>query len=132
MKSVDEVKVEMLKKKKWVVVGVTKDQDKFGYKIFKRLKDKGFLVYGVNPKYDEIDGEKIYKSILEIDDDIDCVSMVVSPKISLKVIDEIVKSKINYVWFQPGAFDEEVLDKSKQNKLEIVYFDCVYVDLAKI
>ncbi|WXR61698.1 CoA-binding protein [Peptostreptococcaceae bacterium AGR-M142] len=132
MKSVDEVKVEMLKKKKWVVVGVTQDQDKFGYKIFKRLKAKGFTVYGVNPKYDEIDGEKIYKSILEIDDDIDCVSMVVSPKISIKVIDEIVKSNINYVWFQPGAFDEEVLDKSKQNKLEIVYFDCVYVDLAKI
>ena len=33
----------------FAVVGVTPNQEKYGYKIFKRLLEKGYQTYGVSP-----------------------------------------------------------------------------------
>ncbi len=132
MKDVDIVKKEMLQKKKWAVIGVTPDETRYGYKIFKKLKEKGYVAYGVNPKYTEIDGEKIYASIKDLPEKVECVNIIVNPKVALNALKEIVKEEIKYVWFQPGAFDEEVLDKAEENNLDIVYYDCAYVELGKL
>ena len=78
-----KVKKEMLNKKVWAVVGATAKQDRYGYKIWKKLKEHGYTSYAVNPSYKEIDGEKVYPSLSHIDESIDVVDMVVSPKISL-------------------------------------------------
>jgi len=37
--------------KNFAVIGVTNDTTKFGYKIYKRLKEKGFNTFGISPKY---------------------------------------------------------------------------------
>lgn len=132
MKDIDVVREEMLQKKKWAVIGVTPDKNKFGYKIYNRLKEKGYTAYGVNSKYNEIDGEKIYASIKDIPESIDCVNIVVNPKTTLSILDDIKKQNINYVWFQLGTFDEEVLDKANKLNFDIVYYDCLYIELGRI
>jgi predicted CoA-binding protein len=130
MKDIDVVKKEMLNLKKWAVIGATDDKSKYGYKILNKLRKKGYEVYGVSPKYDEIDGVKVYHSIKYVPEKVDCISMVVNPKIALDVLDDIAELGIKYVWFQPGTFDEDVLDKAKNLGLYIVYYECVYVDLG--
>ena len=130
MKDIDVVKKEMLSLKKWAVIGFTDDKNKYGYKIFNKLRDKGYTTYGVNPKYDEIDGIKVYNSIKDVPEKVDCISMVVNTKLSLKALDDIAELGIKYVWFQPGTFDENVIDKAKKLGLDIVYYECVYVDLG--
>ncbi len=123
-------KQEMLEKKVWAVIGVTPDPEKFGYKIFKKLKEKGYKVYGINPKYNEVEGETIYASVKDLPEKPDCVDMVVNHKLSLPMLDEIKAAGIEYVWFQPGTFDEEVIDKAESYGMKIVYYDCVLVALA--
>jgi predicted CoA-binding protein len=54
---------EMLKLKKWAVVGATNNQEKFGFKIFKALKQAGYDVMPVNPGIEEILGVKCYPSL---------------------------------------------------------------------
>ena len=125
-----DIKNEMLNLKKWAVIGFTDDKNRYGYKIFKKLKDKGYIVYGVNPKFDEIDGIKVYNSIKDVPEKVDCISMVVNPKIASKALDEIAELGIKYVWFQPGTFDDDVINKAKNLNLEIIYYECVYVDLG--
>ncbi len=131
MDNIEKIKAEMLDKKVWAVVGVTPSESKFGYKIYKKLKDKGYEVYGINPKYNDIDGEKLYKSISDLPVKPDCVDMVVSPKVGRPVVEDIAKAGIEYVWFQPGTFDEEMLDLAESKKLRYVYYDCVLVELDK-
>lgn len=130
MKDIEVIKKEMLDLKKWAVIGLTDDKSKYGYKIFNKLRDKGYTTYGINPKYDEIDGIKVYNAIKDIPEKVDCVSMVVNPKLSSKALDDIAELGIKYVWFQPGTFDENVIDKAKKLELNIVYYECVYVDLG--
>lgn len=127
----EKYKADMLEQKKWAIVGVSENKERFGYKIWKLLIERGYTVYGINPKYDKIEGIKIYKSLKELPEKIDVVNVIVNPKISLVLLDEIKNQGIDYAWFQPGSLDEEVLDKAESSDLKFVYHECVYAELNK-
>ncbi|MBP2027614.1 putative CoA-binding protein [Acetoanaerobium pronyense] len=126
------IKEEMLSKKRWVVYGVSPDESKFGYKIPQRMIDHGYEVYGVNPKYkgEKIAGVDVYASISEIAQEIDCIDIVVNPKIAVGVLEEAKENNIKNIWLQPGTWDENVLNKAEDLNLEVVYDDCVYAILG--
>jgi len=128
--SITENKQIMLSKKVWAVIGATPDQGKFGYKIFQKLKRKGYHVYGINPKYNDLEGTPLYSSIKDLPEMPECVDVVVNPKLALGALDEIHQAGIQYVWFQPGTYDEAVLEKAAALGLKVVYNDCVLVALA--
>lgn len=122
---------EMLDKKTWAVVGATPNEHKFGFKIFKKLRDFGYTVYPVNPMYDEIDGVKCYPSIEAIDAEIDCVNVVVAPERAAEALEQTNAAGIKYIWFQPGTFTPEIIDRSEVLGLGTVYYNCVLVELDK-
>jgi predicted CoA-binding protein len=132
MKDMKTLRDEMIKMKKWALVGATPDESKYGYKILMLLKEKGYTVYGINPKYDEINGVKIYNSLMELPEKVDAVNVLVNPNISGMVLDDIVKCKIDNVWFQPGSYNPQVLNKAKESELNIVFHECLYVELCKL
>lgn len=118
----------MLDKKIWAVVGATANPEKFGYKIYKRLKCRGYEVYAVNPMYDEVDGDPCYSSISDLPKVPEVIDMVVSPKRSLPIIGEAAALGVKYVWFQPHTYDDEVLKAAEEQGIEFV-LDCVLVAL---
>jgi len=126
----EQLKKEMLEKKVWAVVGATPNKEKFGYKIYNKLKSRGYEVYAINPNYDQIDGDQCYSSIKALPKVPDCVNMVVPPQVTKKTIEEIVQKGINDIWLQPGSFDEETIDMAEEKGLRTVYYDCVLVALG--
>ncbi len=123
----------MLKKgKKWAVVGANTNPDKFGNKIFKALKAHGYEVYPVNPRYDEIEGEKCYSDLKALPVDVDCVSVVVGAKFSEPALDLAVEKNVPFIWFQPGTFTEEIINKAEKLEIGLVYHECVLVELRKL
>ena len=129
MDKIEMNKQVMLAKKMWAVIGATINTEKFGYKIWKKLKDNGYEVFAVNPKYDYIDGEKCYPTLKDLPDTPDVVDFVVPPKTSLKAIDDAHEMGVEYLWFQPGTADEEVIEKAENLNKKIVFHDCVLVAL---
>lgn len=125
----EKLKQEMLDKKVWAVVGATPTTRKFGYKIWKILKDNGYEVYAINPRYEEIDGDKCYSSLKELPKIPEVVDFVVPPALSIKVIDEAKELGIKNLWFQPGTADEKVLDKAEKIDTKFVYLECVLAEL---
>lgn len=121
----------MLQRKKWAVIGATQNTDKYGYKITKKLHDFGYDVYPVNPKYDQVNGLKCYNSIEELYDIVDCISVVVPPKLSNPLTQQIIESPINNIWYQPGTFDGDILDLIEPTNMTFVYYNCVLVELDK-
>jgi len=129
MDKIEKVKKEMLGKKVWAVIGATPDSKKFGYKIYKKLKDNGYTVYGINPNYESLEGDKIYSSLKDLPEKPECVDMVVNPKVTKAVLMEVEELGIEYVWFQPGTFNKDVINTAEERNLNIVYNDCVLVAL---
>lgn len=122
----------MLDKKNWAVIGVTSNKDKYGYKIWQKLKEHGYKVYGVNPKYSFIDQEKVYSSLKDIPEKINVIDLVVPPNVSLKILGEAKEMDIEYIWFQPGTFNDKVIQKAKDLNFKILYNDCILATLIKL
>lgn len=116
----------MLKKKIWAVVGANQNPEKFGNMIYKRLKERGYETYGVNPLYDMVDGDQCYKDIASLPKVPEVIVIVISPKRAIAVIGEAAKFGCKYIWFQPGSYDNETLELAKKLGLEAVQA-CVLV-----
>lgn len=126
------IKKEMLDKRVWAVVGATPNREKYGYKIWKKLLDHGYETYGINPKYDYIQEEKIYTSLKEVPKKIDVIDLVVPPKVSLKTLEEAKELDIDYIWFQPGTYDDKVIEKATELGFKILYNECILATLNEL
>ena len=89
------------------IIGATPRENSVGGVITKNLltKFKG-KVYLINPKYDEVNGIKYYKSVLDIQDEVDlCVVVVPAPAVP-KVMEECVKKGVKVAVIISGGFSE--------------------------
>jgi hypothetical protein len=118
----------MLGKKIWAVIGVTPNKEKFGYKIWKTLLDNNYDAYAINPKYDEIYGAKCYHSLTELPVKPEVVDFVVPPPITIKAVEEAKEIGIKNLWFQPGTWNENVLERADSLGMKHIE-DCVYAIL---
>ncbi len=122
------LKKETMNLKNWAVVGATSKQNRFGYKIVKKLKENDYNVFPVNPKFEEVAGLKCYDDLSSIDEKIDVVDIVINPKYGIKIMEEINKLGIKYVWLQPGTRSDEIRDFAAENNIKLVE-DCIYASL---
>lgn len=118
-----------LNMKKWAVVGASDDPAKYGYKIFRLLRDAGYTVYPIHPTLKEIEGTPVYTSISSLPETPEVVDMVVNPRIGIEVMREIAERKIKYVWLQPGTRSDEIREFARANVIELVE-DCVLIRLS--
>lgn len=115
--------------KTWVVVGATTNTAKFGSKIYRRLKSAGYQTYPVNPFHKEIDGDICYASPVDLPQIPDCASMVVAPEKGRMLLQPLFDSGIRLLWFQPGAYDKQLLDEAVAKGFDIIYDYCVLIEL---
>lgn len=116
---------EALGKKIWAVVGVSPNKEKYGYKVYKSLKDKGYQVYPVNPLYREVEGDKCYQNLRFLPVVPQVVNMVVASKFGKHYVDEAGELGVEYIWFQPGAESPELVNAAKSKGLKVIYGACV-------
>ena len=121
----------MLNLKVWAVLGATDNKEKFGFKIFKILKDSGYKVYPVTPGVDSILGDKCYPTLSALPVKPDAVNFVVPPKVGEPVIAECVALGIKNVWLQPGANGDNVVNAAKKEELNVIHKSCILVELRK-
>ena len=126
----DEMMLEekMLEKKTWAVIGANDDPEKFGNRIYKKLLSRGYTVYPVNPKYESLEGNPCYRDLSSLPQKPEVIDMVVSPKRGRPILEEAARLGIEYIWFQPGTYDDELLEFTKAKGLKYV-LACVLVVL---
>lgn len=116
----------------YAVVGASTNPSKFGYKVLKWYLNHELPVIPINPRSPEILSVPTCKDIIEAINKLDqypgndglSLSFITPPHVSLEVLDliqkENVSKKIKNVWYQPGSYDDEVIDKSKELGFEPV------------
>lgn len=119
---------EALKKKVWAVIGATARTEKFGYKIYKHLRDHGYRVYPVNPIVTAIDGDVCYPSLRALPEIPQVVDFVVPERVGLEAVDECQQLGVEIAWLQPGADTSAVITKANDAGLAVIT-DCVLVQL---
>jgi len=89
------------------VIGASHEEKKIGHVIFKNLleKFKG-RVYPVNPKTEPILGQRVYPSVLDIEDEVDLAIIAVNALIVPKVLEDCGKKGIKNVVIISSGFSE--------------------------
>ncbi len=109
----------------YAIVGATENPEKYGYKVLADLKDKGFNVIPVNPKYQEIVGLTCYPDLISMDDRPDVVVLIVGEKNAEKVVQNCIDLKLNKIWFQPGSEYEEAVNLAKKEGFDVMLDKCI-------
>ncbi|MBE7557958.1 CoA-binding protein [bacterium] len=122
---------EFLAQKVFAVVGASRDADKYGFKVFRALKNGGYEVFPVNPKTDSILGDKCYPSLTKLPKVPDVVSMIVPPHEGERVVEEAAGLGIKRIWFQPGAESEKLLKLCEEKGIAALSGVCVMVESKK-
>ncbi|MEC9354252.1 MAG: CoA-binding protein, partial [Candidatus Thermoplasmatota archaeon] len=90
------------------LVGASNDPSKFGNRIFRDLRRKGYIVWPVNPRELEIEGVAASADLESLSGTPDIVNFVVPPPVALAVAKQAVALGIRRLWFQPGSESEEL------------------------
>ena len=123
---------EFLKKNNiFAVVGVSKQTEKYGNKVFFDLKSAGYTVYPINPNAISISGNKCYPNLRELPQLPDVVDIVVPPKITKRIVKECNDLGINKVWMQPGSESEDSIRFCNDHNIDVLYGVCVMLERIK-
>ncbi len=109
------------------VVGATDDPSKYGHRIYRDLKAKGFTVYPVNRWRDTVDGDTAYPRLADLPASPDIVNIVVPPDQSLDVVRQVEDLGLDNVWLQPGAEDGAVIEHLAGSDLNHLVQTCIMV-----
>lgn len=118
---------------RYAVVGATTDTAKYGYRVLRHLKHAGLSVVGINPKYQEIEGVKIFPTLADVPEKPDVAVFVVPPAVGVAVLDQVKALGITKVWFQPGAESDEVRAKVEALGLHgVTDGSCIMVERRRL
>ena len=70
----------------------------------------------MNPAFDEILGETCYRSLADVPEPIDTVTMYLGKQRSDPLIDEIVAAKPRRIIMNPGAENDELARKARSRR----------------
>ncbi len=125
----EELIEEFLNKKNiFSVVGASRDPRKYGYQVYKDLKEAGYEVYPVNPNTDKILGDKCYPDLGDLPTKPDVVDVVVPPKVTEEIVKACKRLGITKIWMQPGSESETAIKFCDENDMDVVHGVCVMVE----
>lgn len=114
------------------VLGSSPKEDRPSYKVSKELQKRGYKIIPINPNYNEILGEKVYKDLDEVEEKIDLALYFVSSDKVLPLIKNAIEKKVSYIWLQEGVISVEGRELSEENNIAFMMNRCIYKELKKI
>ena len=119
------------KKNVFAVMGVSKNKEKYGNKVYFDLKHAGYTVFPINPNVNEISGDKCYPGLMSLPVLPDVVDIVVPPKITEATVKECKDLGLKKVWMQPGSESEGAIMFCEENDIKVLYGVCVMLERRK-
>jgi len=116
---------DFLAQRTLAVVGVSRDPKKFGNSVYRDLKGKGYKLYPVNPKAEEIEGDRCYANLSALPEPVDGVLVVVPSAETEQVVQDAARSGIPRVWMQQGAESEAAIEFCRANGISEVHGECI-------
>ena len=114
------------------VVGLSPDESKPSNEVAKFLIERGFNVFPVYPKFDEILGRKVYRNLTQIDQDIDIAVMFRKGEFASELVKDAVKKGVKTLWLQLGITNDEAGTVARENGINFVQDKCIKIELKKL
>ena len=115
MQSVREAASRFLANKRVAVTGVSRTPTTHGSNtVYRRLRDRGYEVFAVNPTAQEVAGDRCYEDLQSIPGGVDAVVIGTRPEIAEETMRECAELGIEHVWMHWGGGASSVSDTATE------------------
>src|SRR5512133_6541 len=103
MTAIKQAATEFLSHKRVAVTGVSRIPGSHGSNVvYKRLRERGYDVFAVNPNAAEVEGDRAYTDLHSIPGGVDAVVIGTRPERAEETMRECAKLGIKHVWMHRG------------------------------
>lgn len=106
-------------------VGVSANEDRPSYGIFRYLWQHGYQMIPVTPTASEIQGRKTYPDLLSIPQKIEVVQIFRKPEDVPPVVEQAIQIGAKIVWMQEGVINESAAKDAEAAGLRVVMNRCM-------
>lgn len=107
------------------VVGASANEDKAAHYIPRYLQSQGYRIIPVNPRGGEILGERVYRSLREIDVPVDVVDVFRPSAEAETVARDAIAISAKVLWFQLDTHTENAIRLAESAGLTVVADRCM-------
>jgi len=114
------------------VVGLSANEMRPSYFAAKYLKDHGYRVTPVNPKYETILGETAYPDLASVPHAIDVVDLFQRAENVMPFVEDAIAIGAKVVWMQLGVVNDAAAARAREAGLEVVMDRCMKIEYARL
>jgi predicted CoA-binding protein len=115
------------------IVGLSPDESKDSNRVAKYLQNAGFKIIPIYPKEDVILGEKVFRSLSDVDCQVDLVNIFRKPDFVMNVVEEAIqKGDVKTIWTQKGIVNNAAAELAKKHNMNVVQNLCTMVEHRNI
>jgi uncharacterized protein len=105
MTAIKDAASDFLSHKRVAVTGVSRTEAHGSNVVYKRLRERGYEVFPVNPNAEEVEGDRAYHDLRAIPGEVEAVVIGTRPELAEETMRECAELGIRHVWMHrgPGA-----------------------------
>src|SRR6266536_2919984 len=129
MQTINEAASDFLTNKRVAVTGASRHPENHGSNaVYRRLRERGYEVFAVNPNASEVEGDRSYSDLKSIPGGIQAVVIATRPEIAIDTMRECAELGIKQVWMHrgpgPGSVSAAATDYGRQHGITVIDGGC--------
>lgn len=129
----EQIKKIFKQTKTIAIVGLSPDSSKPSHQVAVYLMQNGFKIIPIYPKFDEILGQKVYRSLSEVKERVDMVDMFRKAEFAETLLDEIKeRDDVKCLWLQLDIKNEKAKQIALNLGLDYIEDKCTKIEYERI
>jgi len=122
----------LLRSRTLAVVGLSAQWHRPSYFAAKYMRDHGYRIFPVNPRYDEVLGQRCYPDLRSVPEPIDIVDCFRKAEEIPAIADVAIAIGAKVLWMQLGIVNDDAAQRASAAGLDVVMNRCVKIEHARI
>jgi predicted CoA-binding protein len=129
MQTIREAALEFLAHRRIAVTGVSRQPASHGGNlVYRRLRQRGFDVFAVNPNAEQVEGDRCYPNVGAIPGGVDAVVIATRPEAAEATVRECAELGIGHVWmhrsFGGGSVSKAAAELARSRGISVIEGGC--------
>jgi len=130
-----EIIGDFLAHKRIAMAGISRDPANFSVKLFQELVRRGYDVAPVNPNLAEVEGQRCFGRVQDIEPPVETVLLMTSPEVTDTVVRDCAEAGVRTIWMYratgKGSVSREAVEFCQERGIRVVPGECPFMFLPQ-